>query len=95
MFSTNSRVAILGINVRVTVKTKIKIYDHVKQSYNVKNEREILSYKLKGFVLRCWMGQSAEQSRDDFKDVHGEEDLSCPKYQIKFCAKAFFEVSSL
>ena len=39
----------------------------------------ILSYKLKGFVLRCWMGQSAEQSRDDFK-----EDLSRPNYQIKF-----------
>jgi len=24
------------------------------------------------------MGQSAEKSRDDFKDVHGEEDLSHP-----------------
>ncbi len=32
------------------------------------------------------MGQSAEQSRDDFKDVRGEE-----IYQIKFCAEAFFE----
>ena len=48
----------------------------MKQSYNVKYAREILSYKLKGFVLRCWMGQSAEQSRDDFKGAPGEEDLS-------------------
>ena len=55
----------------------------------------ILTYKLKGFLLRCWMGQSVEQSRDDFKDVRGEEDLSHPNYQIKFCVEAFFEVSSL
>ena len=51
---------------------------------------EFLNYKLKGFVLRCWMGQS----RDDFKDKRGEEDLSRLNYQIKFCAEAFFEVSS-
>jgi len=76
--------AILGINVRVIVETKIKIQDPVKQSLNVRYEREILSYNLKGFVLRCWLGQSAEQSRDDFKDVRGEEDLSRPIYQIKF-----------
>ena len=41
------------------------------------------------------MGQSVEHFRDDFKDVPGEEDLSLPKYQMKFCAEAFFEVSSL
>ena len=64
--------AYLGINVRVTVETKIK----TKLKWY---EREILIYKLKGFVLRCWMGQSAEQSRDDFKDVHGEEDFKPPK----------------
>ena len=58
-------------------------------------KKEILSCKLKGFVLRCWMGQSAELSRDDFNNVRGEEDLSRPNYQIKFCAEAFFEVSSL
>ena len=40
--------AILGINVRVTGETKMKILDHVKQSYNVKYERKILSHKLKG-----------------------------------------------
>ena len=48
---------------RVTVETKIKIQDPVKQSYNVKYKREILCCKLKGFVLRCWMGQSAEQGQ--------------------------------
>ena len=31
-----------------------------------------------GWVNLPNMGQSAEQSRDDFKDVHGEEDLSRP-----------------
>jgi len=41
------------------------------------------------------MGQSAEQYIDNFKDVPGEEDLSRPNYQIKFCAEAFFEASSL
>ena len=36
------------------------------------------------WILRCWMGQPAEQSRDDFKDVQGEEDLSRQKFQKKF-----------
>ncbi len=36
-------------------------------------KREILSYKLKGFVMKCWMGQSDDQPRDDFNDVWGEE----------------------
>ena len=31
-----------------------------------------------------WMGQSVEQSRDDFKNV--------PDYQIKFLVEAFFKV---
>ena len=39
---------------------------------------KFLSYKLKDFILRCWMGESAEQSRDDLKNVRGEEDLSRP-----------------
>ena len=37
-------------------------------------------FKLKkGFVLRCWMGQSAKQPRDDFKlmyTVQREKGLS-------------------
>ena len=43
------------------------------------------------------MGQSVEHFSDDFKDVPGEEDLSLPKYQMKFCAEAtkFFVVAKI
>ena len=38
-----------------------------------------------GFVLRFWIGQTAEHSRDDFKDA------SMLKFRKKFRVEAFFE----
>ena len=49
------------------------------------------------------MGQPAEQSGDDFKDVQevrwfqgctGSGSLKLPKFQKKFCGEAFFGMSS-
>ena len=51
-------------------KSKSNILETTVKMSNMR--REILNHNLKGFVLRCWMGQSAEQSRDVFKDVYGE-----------------------
>ena len=39
------------------------------------------------FVLSCWMGQSAEQSRDDFMDVQEVEVLSYQYSRRNFAAK--------
>ena len=63
------------------LETKVKMW-------NIR--REILNHNLKGFVLRCWMGQSAEQSRDDFKDVRGEEDLSHQKNSEELLSWSIF-----
>jgi len=40
------------------------------------------------------MGQPAEQSRDDFKEVQEVEVFSYQKFQKKFCGEAFFGMSS-
>ena len=58
---------------------KSKLEDPGKQSLDFKYERE-LSYKLNGFLLLCWMGQSAEQSTEMITRMYDEDRMT---YAVK------------
>ena len=71
------------------LRSKYKILKTKVKMLKMKKGSVILSYKLKSFVLRCWMGQSAKQSRDLFQGCTDHEKGVAKKFQKKFLVEAF------